>query len=293
MTACRRITRGCAIRNCYVNGEIIYGTFDPAAHLLDQLRRDRSCGDRDHPGATSPHEARKRRRSRGDGERQPGQPLQRRVRDRERRIRDQPSSTSWSPRPRRTPETAMWAGGVSSIPVAVQSIVPDDTLEVCPTLELHDFQIYEPRYTSPRGKPIAGRETTNLRVLGVLKPGLVYSAAFNGAFPVDDYIPSRPYEVSIPLCCSSRTPRTMESLCSGVCENGACGPLGGTMGPGTVVEGNRVFHCATGGPFHDTWASKDLIARNKLLPRCPLWAVQNLSGISTTPYAIPLVSLDQ
>jgi len=39
------------------------------------------------------------------------------------------------------------------------------------------------------------------------------------------------------------------------------GALSADNGTAAVVEGNRVFHCITGGPWHDTGSTRDLIAR--------------------------------
>jgi len=282
--------RGCAIRNCYVNGEIIYGTliplpiysisYDATAHVVTVITR-------------APHLLTRPGNVVVRGVTVSGNPdnLFNGVFE----IASVESATTFKYElvTTATPDAGNGyvGGGVSSIPVAVQSIVPDDTLEVCPTLELHDFQIYEPRYTLTTREPHCRTRNNNLRVLGVLKPGLVYSAAFNGAFPVDDYIPSRPYEVQYTLL-QQPDAKDNELGYARASVNMGHVALSADNGTGTVVEGNRVFHCATGGPFHDTWASKDLIARNNYYHDVRCGPFQNLSGISTTPYAIPLVSLD-
>jgi hypothetical protein len=287
--------RGCAIRNCYVNGEIVYGTliplpinsigYDAAAHVVTVTTR-------------APHLLTR-----------PGNVVVRGV-----TVSGNPnnlfngvfgvasveSATTFKYElvTTATPDASSGyvGGGVSSIPVAVQSIVRDDTLDVCPTLALHDFQAFEDTYLLTTREPHGRTRNNNLRVRGVQKPNPLNPAlsidttAFNGVFAVDDYLPSRPNEVQYTLL-QQPDAKDNELRYGPASANMGHQALSADNGTGTVVEGNRVFHCSTGGPFHDTWPTKDLIVRNNYYHDVRCGPFQNLSGISTTPYAIPLVSL--
>ena len=62
-------------------------------------------------------------------------------------------------------------------------------------------------------------------------------------------------------------------------------------GRGTVVEGNRIYHCQTGGPYHDTYSTRGLTVRNNYYHDVNTGPFQLLNGVSRTdPYA--LASLD-
>jgi hypothetical protein len=287
--------RGCAIRNCYINGQIIYGTsiplpissisYDAAAHIVTVTTR-------------APHLLAR-----------PGNAVVRGV-----TVNSNPnnlfngvfevasveSATTFKYElvTTDTPDAGNGyvGGGVSTIPVAVKSIVPDDTIEICPTLALHDFQVYEPRYLLTTWAPHGRTRNNNLRVTGVHGRDLqdldkwILSAAFDGAFEVEDYVPARPNEIPYTL---HRQPDVRESDLSyeGGFVNIGHQALSADNGTGAVVEGNRVFHCASGGPYQDTWSTKDLVVRNNYFHDVLCAAFQNLAGISTTPYPIPLASL--
>jgi len=58
------------------------------------------------------------------------------------------------------------------------------------------------------------------------------------------------------------------------------------------LEGNKVFHCLTGGPYHDTWGSKDVTVRNNYHHDVITGPYQNIGpGVSTTNAGIALKSL--
>jgi hypothetical protein len=287
--------RGCAIRNCYVNGEIIYGTliplpinsisYDATAHVVTVTTR-------------APHLLTRPGNVVVRGVTVGGNPnnLFNGVFE----VASVESATTFKYElvTTATPDAGNGyvGGGVSSIPVAVEKITPDDTLDICPTLALHDFQVYEDTYILTTREPHGRTRNNNLRVRGVQKPDPVDptksidTTAFNGAFPVDDYIPSRPNEAQYTLL---RQPdaNNSELRYGPAFVNMGHQALSADNGTGTVVEGNRVYHCSTGGPFHDTWATKDLIVRNNYYHDVRCGPFQSLSGISTTPYPIPLVSL--
>jgi hypothetical protein len=68
--------------------------------------------------------------------------------------------------------------------------------------------------------------------------------------------------------------------------------LSGEGGTEAVLESNRVFHCLTGGPYHDTWASRDVMVRNNYYHDVITGPYQNIGpGVSTTDAGIGLASL--
>ena len=72
---------------------------------------------------------------------------------------------------------------------------------------------------------------------------------------------------------------------------------GNDAGTGAVVEGNRIFNCRVGGPYHDTYTTRDLIVRNNHYRGVVVGPAQGLgviygSGLSGLGVAVPLMSLD-
>jgi hypothetical protein len=64
-------------------------------------------------------------------------------------------------------------------------------------------------------------------------------------------------------------------------------------GTGAVVEGNRIFNCRVGGPYHDTYTTKDILARNNHYRGVVVGIAQGLGviygfGLSTTSDYIPM-----
>jgi len=282
--------RGCAIRNCLVNGQIIYGTSIPLP--INTISYDASAGVVTVT-TKAPHLLTK-----------PGNVVVRGV-----TVGGNPNNLfngvfavgsiesattfKYSLVTTGTPvaSNGLVGGGVSSHLVKIQSITEDDTLEVCPTLALHDFQVYESTYKLTTRDPHLRTTNNNVRVFGVQKLGLAFSSAFNGVFWVADHDPAHPTELLYTLLLEPDAD-ARQLLYGQATINVAHIALGGDIGTAAVVEGNRVFHCWTGGPFHDTWCTKDLVVRNNYYHDVMVGPKQALGGISTT-VPIPLASLDK
>jgi len=281
--------RGCAIRNCYVNGQIIYGTsiplpinsisYDASAHVVTVTTK-------------APHLLTKPGNAVVRGVTVSGNPSN--LFNGVFEVASVESATTFKYELVTTdaPDAGNGhvGGGVSTIPVAVESLTKDDTLEVCPTLALHDFQVYENSYILTTRAPHGRTRNNNLRVYNVLKPNDFPSEAFNGSFAIDDYIPAKPKEVEYTLLKEPDADAAQLHL-SGAVVNTFHQALSVDNGTGTVVEGNRVFHSHIGGPYHDTWSTKDVVIRNNYYHDVSYGPHQSLGGISTTPYPIPLASL--
>jgi hypothetical protein len=56
--------------------------------------------------------------------------------------------------------------------------------------------------------------------------------------------------------------------------------LSADNGTGTLVEGNRVFDCITGGPYHDSFSTRDLTIRNNYYHNVVFGPVQTIGGVS-------------
>jgi len=59
--------------------------------------------------------------------------------------------------------------------------------------------------------------------------------------------------------------------------------LGIDGGTAAVAEGNRIFNCATAGPYHDFWSSKDFIARNNYGRAVLFGPYQNMGSVNAGP----------
>ncbi len=69
--------------------------------------------------------------------------------------------------------------------------------------------------------------------------------------------------------------------------------LSGDGGIAAVVEGNRVLHCGIGGPYHDTWASRDMEVRNNYYHDVLVGPYQSFStAVSTTNAGVALQSIE-
>src|SRR2546422_190063 len=49
---------------------------------------------------------------------------------------------------------------------------------------------------------------------------------------------------------------------------------------GAVMEGNRILNCRVGGPWHDSYSSKDFVARNNHYRAVVTGPFQNLGGFT-------------
>src|SRR5262249_5364175 len=139
-------------------------------------------------------------------------------------------------------------GVLASHPVSIDSIV---------SLGGYQFKVItrEPHFRT-RNNPmrIGG---VNYIDTSTMPSTLRESQVFNGFFSVDDYDPALPMEFKYTVTKDPATEafdRTYDSAYANAghiaiaCDNGTA----------AVVEGNRVFHCDIGGPYHDTFATRDL-----------------------------------
>jgi hypothetical protein len=115
-------------------------------------------------------------------------------------------------------------------------------------------------------------------------------AAFNGSFEVTE-VPT-PTQLRYVLASDPGTWSRTGLEFVGVAYQ-AISNDGGTA---AVVEGNRIFNTRIGGPYHDTYTTKDLVVRNNYYRSVVTGPFQNLGvlfgfGVSSTSDLIPLVSL--
>ena len=59
-------------------------------------------------------------------------------------------------------------------------------------------------------------------------------------------------------------------------------------GTAAVMEGNRIFNTRIGGPYHDTYSSKDLVVRNNYYRAVVTGPYQNMGGVSTLKPGVSL-----
>jgi hypothetical protein len=148
--------------------------------------------------------------------------------------------------------------------------------------------------TGGTGEPHFRTTNNNVRISGVLKrvdSEIIPSTAFNGSFAVDAYDPSCPKELEFTLL-SDPDAQVGQLVLGGAFANVGHQALSAGGGFGTVVEGNRIYHCSVGGPYHDTYSSGDLIVRNNYYHDVLDGPFENFTGgISSGLTPIPLDSL--
>jgi len=160
-------------------------------------------------------------------------------------------------------------GGVSSLPVEIDKIelVPGSTRK-------HTITTLEPHFRTTNN---------NVLVAGVLKPGVpgpVVSKGFNGVFAVDPTSdPSKPNELVYELLADPDVPATDLIYSQAVVTVGHIA-TSAEHGTAAVMEGNRILHCDTGGSYHDTWPTRDLIVRDNYYHDVHIGPNQNLTGLS-------------
>src|SRR5437773_2265330 len=75
-----------------------------------------------------------------------------------------------------------------------------------------------------------------------------------GIFQITGYDPATPNEFKITLPAAPETDQL--NVVDAVAKAGHTG-LNGAEGRGCITERNRVFNCAIGGPYHDTWNARE------------------------------------
>ena len=139
-------------------------------------------------------------------------------------------------------------------------------------------------------------QNNNLKVSGLFDTvSLVTSSAYNGSFDLaltaNAYDPSKPTEIIYTLLTNPDFP--VDQLDTGTAFVGVghiC--MSGDAGTGAVLEGNRIFHAQSGGSYHDSWASIDLIVRGNYYHDIVIGPFQNFGSISTGDVPTALVSLN-
>src|SRR5947199_5084582 len=111
-------------------------------------------------------------------------------------------------------------------------------------------------------------------------PSLIY----NGSFKVEDDSPWDPKKLKYIVGSDPSTPTANGFI--GVAFQGITNDGGGTA---AVVEGNRIFNTRIGGPYHDTFSSKDLIVRNNYYRSVVTGPLKILRG--ETLYPMPASAL--
>jgi hypothetical protein len=237
--------RGCVLRNCYVNLQIIYGTLTPVP--IDTISYD---------GATvtlstkAPHLLSF-----------PGNVVVRGVTVNNLlgnlfngvfAVKEILSTTSFSygllASGTPDPGIGFIGGGVpTSHAVSIGKIEPDDALDVCPSLALYSEEIYAVRsYKVTTLDPHFRTSNNNARITGVQKPdpkgppgSYIDSASFNGSFAVDEYHAERPNEFFYTLLQDPDEEAGRLQVSGAFVGVGHQGLSAGDHGTAAVAENNR------------------------------------------------------
>jgi hypothetical protein len=112
----------------------------------------------------------------------------------------------------------------------------------------------------------------------------------NGTFPIVDYDPTKPNEVVFEV---ASDPGVSSSNLTGLNLTAKVGHIALTTDNG-IAEGNRIFHCAGGGPYHDFWSVRSIVARENYYQDVSWGINMGLSGfsVSTWAWALRLKSLE-
>lgn len=175
-------------------------------------------------------------------------------------------------------DNATTGGGVSSHPVTIESITQVSG-------NLYKVKTLGPHF----------RTTNNNVVIQGVRfwqgTNRVTSKVFNGNFAVDAYDPAHPDELFYSLGDTPEgQPVQNDSAIIGMLHQAL------TTGAAwaTVVEGNRIFHCGTGGPYQDTGSNRELIVRNNYYHDVFVGPRQDLAGINGgIDYTNTPIPLDQ
>jgi hypothetical protein len=112
----------------------------------------------------------------------------------------------------------------------------------------------------------------------------------NGTFSIVDYDPTKPNELVFEV---ASDPGVSSSNLTGLNVTAKAGHIALTADNG-IAEGNRVFHCAGGGPYHDFWSVRSIVARENYYQDVSWGINMGLSGasVSTWAWALRLKSLE-
>jgi hypothetical protein len=157
----------------------------------------------------------------------------------------------------------MAGGGVSSLEVPIQSIT-----------YLGGSELDRPRFRIKTTKPHY-HTTNNLPYIIGIKIGHGDVPEMNGFFPVAGYDPARPDEfdfIARPGAPTGNFTLDYARLYHSY--------QGITIDTGTmaVAEGNRIYGCQVGGPYHDTFSTRDAVALNNHYYNCHYGIVKNMGA---------------
>jgi hypothetical protein len=107
-----------------------------------------------------------------------------------------------------------------------------------------------------------------------------FSDELNGTFPIVKYDPAKPLELTYRTTLVAN-PAPGPSSSIGAFARTGHGAI--TVDNG-VSEGNRVFHCGSGGPFHDTWSVRSIVARDNYYQDVLAGPAMGLSGFSVSTW---------
>lgn len=156
--------------------------------------------------------------------------------------------------PTTNPTGEMWVDRSSSHPIPIQSLIKDPGDSTAAILTTHG--------------PHNRKSGQHVRVIARISP-LAGGGAFYGWFPI--------IEISSPQVLKYRMAAAPTALSVqavlGVLNLG----FAVDSGSEAVAEGNRTFNSGVAGPYHDTWGTKDFVARNNYFSDCFRGPYQNLS----------------
>lgn len=160
--------------------------------------------------------------------------------------------------PTTNPTGEMWVDRSSSHPIPIQSLIkdpdPNNSTGTTAILTTH----------GPHNRKLG----QHVRVIARISP-LAGGGAFYGWFPI--------IEISSPQVLKYRMAAAPTALSVqavlGVLNLG----FAVDSGSEAVAEGNRTFNSGVAGPYHDTWGTKDFVARNNYFSDCFRGPYQNLS----------------
>lgn len=264
--------RGCAIRNCYINGDIVYSplvliqsiTVEGSDTAVVTTRTPHQLGDKSNAMI---------RQVTVDNSFTVNNPFNGLF-----AVLQIVSSTVFKYKftGAAPPANAVIAGGtvgggVPAQPVAIETITPVAGLT------------YKITTVTPHWRTT----NNNVGVSGVYVAGSL-SKYFNGIF---DKVTKRVSANELEYTLAQLPESGAHDYSQAFLGAGHIG-LGADAGTAAIVEGNRVLNIATGGPYHDTFSSPDLTIRDNYYYNVNAGPAQNLGGVSSTSDPNALVSLD-
>src|ERR1051326_7105136 len=115
------------------------------------------------------------------------------------------------------------------------------------------------------------RNTVN--VFNVSLPIVGVHNAFNDSFQILAIL--SPTQLTYPMTSNPGSPNIGSAFIGSVFQ-----PLSADGGTGTIVEGNRVYNARVGGPYHDTFSTKDIVIRNNHYYSVVAGPYQNMGSVS-------------